>query len=175
MQEMHPHNSRNLVPCIEVPCSRFLSSGSFFVLLEISVLCLIWSVSPWRVKVCRLIFPKRTSNFSDPFCLVFVVEGGGVWLKLKAMKTARSNAAATAFGGKIYVVGGCDDDGALKGVEVYDPRESQWEVIGDMATARQDCALVVVQEELWVIGGMNSSGMLICSERYNPAEKVMLL
>ena len=46
--------------------------------------------------------------------------------------------------GKVYAVGGNDDDGYLSSVERYDPALDVWEAVAPMAEARYKLAVAVL-------------------------------
>ena len=90
------------------------------------------------------------------------------------MSTARNDSAAAAVNGKLYVMGGYDDDGdALSSVERYDLAKNAWEAVSPMSTARIDSAAAVVDGKLYVMGGMAAGNALSCHssvERYDSAK-----
>ena len=82
-----------------------------------------------------------------------------VWEPLPDMETARYDAAAVVFGGKIWVTGGTSrhNDYNLRSVEVFDPVTNTWDLSKNMM--REDRArhmLVVLNGELHAVGGHRS-------------------
>ena len=60
------------------------------------------------------------------------------------MVAARNSHAVAALGGKLYAVGGLnDDDGYLSSVERYDPATNAWEAAAPLTTARLDHGITV--------------------------------
>ena len=94
-----------------------------------------------------------------------------VWEAMAPMSTARDNSAAATVDGKLYVMGGYDDDGdALSSVERYDPAKNAWEAVAPMSTARDNSAAAAVDGKLYVMGGYDDSDALSSVERYDPAK-----
>ena len=66
------------------------------------------------------------------------------WMPLEHMTVPRSSAAACAFNGQLWVLGGTSGS-RLRSVERYDPRAGKWESGADLieirSTARSCCCL----------------------------------
>ena len=79
----------------------------------------------------------------------------GKWRAHEArLNTARYNAAAIAFEGKIFVCGGYNDaTGNLRSVESFNPAIGAWQVEGDMIKLRHNFSLFVFDDELYAVGG----------------------
>ena len=61
------------------------------------------------------------------------------------MSTARKHVGLAAMRGKLYAVGGCDDQGdTIATAEAYDPQHDRWEAVAPMASARSGHALAAV-------------------------------
>ena len=86
------------------------------------------------------------------------------------MAEARSNHAMAALDGKLYAIGGYDDDEneALSSVERYDPATNAWEAVAPMAEARSRLAVAVLDGKLFAVCGYNGD-FLSSVERYDPA------
>lgn len=109
---------------------------------------------------------------------------GDSWKALAAMPTARTAAAAAAFGGKIYVFGGASvhpgqpivslgptvPHRSLDTVEVYDPATNTWEARGPAPTARNHAAIGVVGNKIYIIGGRVGSAVVVTSSNTNVVE-----
>jgi len=90
-----------------------------------------------------------------------------VWAERAPMPSgARSQAAAAALNGHIYVAGGWP---ALRTLERYDPATDSWEVLAPMPTGRQSPGLVSLDGHLYAIGGGDGWEGLSTVERYDPA------
>jgi hypothetical protein len=97
----------------------------------------------------------------------------GTWSTVASLPTARSDLAAAAHGGKIYVFGGCrvEEDFSitfLDDVDVYNPRTDAWSTTpADMPTSR--AAMYGVGQKggrIYVIGGWAGGGPLGTNELY---------
>ena len=76
------------------------------------------------------------------------------WEPLPDLPTPRSGAAAAAFGGEVWVVGGSDGT-QLKTVEVFDPVTRVWDTSkADLPARRYRPALAVLNGELHLLGGL---------------------
>ena len=95
------------------------------------------------------------------------------WEAVAPMAERRTLAAVAALDGKLYAVGGYNNDTgytALSSVERYDPWTDAWEAVAPMATARDSHATVVVDGKLYAVGGCNDDdGFLSSVERYDLA------
>ena len=70
------------------------------------------------------------------------------------LNTPRAYAAAVAFDGYIYVMGGVDDSGrVLNTVEVYDSSRNEWYYTSSMLRHREGSAAVVYGDSILVFGG----------------------
>jgi len=83
---------------------------------------------------------------------------GGVWIEQEEpIITARYDAAATAFEGKVWLAGGRDaHDRCLSSIEVLDPLVHSWQAAGNLASPRHSLALLVVNNELYAAGFDNT-------------------
>lgn len=86
----------------------------------------------------------------------------GRWTKAADAPTARNSAAAAVIDGKIYVVGGRQSkrqrDGSMRVVnlgtlEVYDPRNGNWETHAPMPQGQGGLAAAAAGGKLYVFGG----------------------
>jgi hypothetical protein len=98
----------------------------------------------------------------------------GTWTTVASLPAPRSDLAAAAVGGKIYVFGGCDDAGNfLADVDVYDPETNTWSTApSDMPTARAGMYAVETKGgTVYVIGGWDGvSNGLSTNEAFNVAQ-----
>ena len=80
----------------------------------------------------------------------------------------RSDLAAVAHGGKIYVFGGCTSPiGFLNDVDVYDPVTDTWSTApADMPTARASLVAGKVGTSVYAMGGYAGGGPLNTNEVY---------
>jgi N-acetylneuraminic acid mutarotase len=95
------------------------------------------------------------------------------WTSMAPMPTSRGGLGVAVVNGKIYAIGGVDDDGQLAVNEEYDPDKNTWRERAPMPTARSGFAVAVYQSKIYVIGGTVGSGVNIgftgATEVYDPA------
>ncbi|CAA7035830.1 unnamed protein product [Microthlaspi erraticum] len=61
---------------------------------------------------------------------VFFLDGRThTWTNLPSMRQARADASAAEVDGKIYVLGGCEDENSREYGEVFDPKTQTWDVL----------------------------------------------
>ncbi len=75
------------------------------------------------------------------------------WSAVAQLPNQRSDMAAVAHGGKIYVFGGCSDTGVTKEVDMYDPQTDTWTRLVDMTTARASLVAGHSGDKVYAIGG----------------------
>jgi len=91
------------------------------------------------------------------------------------MLTARAGLGVVAVNGKIYAIGGMNNNSYLNVNEEYDPITDKWTTKTPMPTARSGFAIVVYQNRVYAIGGTKgdstteSSGFTPVTEVYTPA------
>ncbi len=70
------------------------------------------------------------------------------------MVTERKYCGAAALGGRLYAVGGMNEQRCrLSDVEACDPREGVWRRVGQMQVVRSSCAVAALHDRLYVCGG----------------------
>ena len=95
---------------------------------------------------------------------------GGAWTKKANLPTARSALASAVVGGKIYVIGGHDEDFfSLATTEEYDPTTNAWTKKANMPTSRFGHSACAVNGKIYVFGGMAEGVFLKTVEEYDPA------
>jgi N-acetylneuraminic acid mutarotase len=94
------------------------------------------------------------------------------WTTMEPMPTARSRLGVVAVNGKIYAIGGENDDVALKTNEMYDPATNTWTTKASMPTARSSFAIAVYQGKIYVIGGTIGSGDIYGQQLVTDANEV---
>ncbi|MCI0633405.1 MAG: hypothetical protein L0206_05725 [Actinobacteria bacterium] len=100
--------------------------------------------------------------------------GSDTWTAVASLPSARSDLAAIAHGGKIYVFCGCTDAGtALDDVDVYDPTTDTWSTApADLPTARASMyGAAAMGNTIYVIGGFvpPAGAQLTTNEAYKVA------
>jgi len=95
------------------------------------------------------------------------------WAAMAPMPTARGGLGVAVVNGKIYAIGGVDDDGQLAVNEEYDPAADTWKDKAAMPTARSGFAVAVHKSKIYVIGGTVGDsanlGFTGATEVYDPA------
>ena len=93
-----------------------------------------------------------------------------LWEAVAPMVAARMSLGVAVLDGKLYAVGGYnDDDFALSTVDRYDPATNAWEAMAPMATARVVLAVAVLDGKLYAVGGESNDNYLSSVERYDTA------
>ncbi|RMF56788.1 MAG: T9SS C-terminal target domain-containing protein [Calditrichaeota bacterium] len=91
------------------------------------------------------------------------------WISgLPPINFARTNSAAVAFQGKLYLFGGRNHNNIISAVEMYDPGSNQWVVVSQLPTPREGLSAVVVDSVIWVIGGASAQVNYDIVEIYDP-------
>jgi N-acetylneuraminic acid mutarotase len=95
------------------------------------------------------------------------------WTAKKPMLTAREGLGVAVVNGKIYAIGGLNNDTNLAVNEEYDPATDIWKTKEPMPTARSGFAIAAYQSKIYVIGGTtgtsDASGFTDKNEVYDPA------
>jgi N-acetylneuraminic acid mutarotase len=95
------------------------------------------------------------------------------WASMAPMPTARGGLGVAVVNGKIYAIGGVDNDTQLAVNEEYDPATDTWRTREPMPTARSGFAIAVYQSKIYVIGGTVGTGENVgftgVTEVYDPA------
>jgi N-acetylneuraminic acid mutarotase len=95
------------------------------------------------------------------------------WTTVASLPSPRSDLAAVARGGKIYVFGGCtgSPNAVLDDVDVYNPRTDTWSTApADMPTARSSMYGAAAKgNRIYVIGGQANFVQLATNEFYKVA------
>jgi N-acetylneuraminic acid mutarotase len=104
------------------------------------------------------VFGGATHSFSGAVTNAAVFDpDANAWTTLPDLPSPRGQATAAAVGGKIYLIGGLDPDGAsLASVDVFDPAAGQngaWSSAAPMSTRRDDARAVALDGRVYVFGG----------------------
>ena len=103
-----------------------------------------------------------------------VAAEGDVWTPKSPMLTARAGLGVVAVNGKIYAIGGMNNNSYLNVNEEYDPVTDKWTTKTPMPTARSGFAIATYQNRIYVFGGTigdsttNSSGFTGITQVYTP-------
>jgi N-acetylneuraminic acid mutarotase len=95
------------------------------------------------------------------------------WASMAHMPTARGGLGVAVVNGKIYAIGGVNNDTQLAVNEEYDPAADTWTTREPMPTARSGFAIAVYQSKIYVMGGTVGTGENVAftgaNEVYDPA------
>src|SRR4030042_3168304 len=80
------------------------------------------------------------------------------WTRMAPMPTERGGLGVAVVNGKIYAIGGVNNDTQLAVNEEYDPTTDTWKTRAPMPTARSGFAAAVYQSKIYVIGGKFGTG-----------------
>src|SRR6266478_1254220 len=93
------------------------------------------------------------------------------WSTVAPLPNPRSDLAAVAHGGKIYVFGGCTGTASApsvtKEVDMYDPQTNTWTRLADMTTARASLVAGHSGDKVYAIGGTDGVSALTVNEVYD--------
>jgi N-acetylneuraminic acid mutarotase len=94
------------------------------------------------------------------------------WTTLSPMPTERGDHGVVVVNGKIYAIGGQNEDGNLANNEVYDIFSDTWSIKAEMPTARSSFSIFVYQNKIYCTGGItgenNSPELTGLTEVYDP-------
>ena len=92
------------------------------------------------------------------------------WVSKAPMQQARSGLRVAVVNGKIYAIGGANQEGFSATTEEYDPTTNTWTFKASMPTARSAFGIAVYQNKIYCIGGyadgFSTTGV---NEVYDPA------
>ena len=97
------------------------------------------------------------------------------WTTKEPMSTARGGLGVAVVNGKIYAIGGSNNETQLGVTEEYNPVTDTWTAKASMPTPRSGFAIAVYQNKIYCIGGMTGdsenfvSGITGITEVYDPA------
>jgi len=112
------------------------------------------------------------STFQFPFAGVAENE----WTTKEPMPTARGGLGVAVVNGKIYAIGGLNNDTQLAVNDEYNPVTNTWTPKTPMPTARSGVAIAVYQNKIYCIGGTVGNGEELVSgftgvnEVYDPVK-----
>ena len=100
-------------------------------------------------------------------------KAAGVWTDLAPVNIARQEVAATVLDGRIYLIGGLEDDGGAT-IEEYDPAMNRWTVIATLPGILHHTAAVTLDGSIYIIGGYDNLAFRPTSafRRFDPITRV---
>lgn len=116
-----------------------------------------------------LIFVFGGTNSNGPIAETEIYNPNtNTWTIAASIPTLRGEAACGNVKGKIYVIGGYNQNlgGKLNTVEEYDPQTNTWSTKAQMPTSRSTLSATVINDKIYVVGDWpNATGKL---EIYDP-------
>lgn len=92
------------------------------------------------------------------------------WYRVGNMSSPRAGMGVAELNGKLYVIGGQDDESYyLDKVEVYDPQTGSCFIKASIPTARSGLSVAAVNGKIYAIGGYGGDGYLNTVEEYDPS------
>ncbi len=93
------------------------------------------------------------------------------WREIAPMPAPRSQAAAVAIGGRVYIVGGAQGDRLVGPTYVYDTAADRWSTAAPLPTPRDHLAAAAIGGRVCAVGGRKLSLLqnLATFECYDPA------
>jgi len=92
------------------------------------------------------------------------------WTTMAELPTARSGLEVAVVDGKIYAIGGINQEGFRATTEEYDPTTNSWTFKASMPTARSAFGIAVYQNKIYCIGGYTDGfSATEVNEVYDPA------
>ena len=92
------------------------------------------------------------SLFLSTFQFPFAGAAENEWTARTRMPTARGGVGVAVVNGKIYAIGGLNNDTQLAVNEEYNPVTDTWTTRTPMPTARSGFAIAVYQNKIYCIG-----------------------
>jgi N-acetylneuraminic acid mutarotase len=75
------------------------------------------------------------------------------WTSVASASTARAEVQGAVVGGKLYALGGVNNDGPFKRSDVYDPASNSWKRIADLPRRLTHAGTAVVDRNIYLAGG----------------------
>jgi len=110
---------------------------------------------------------SRQKELNTAEVLDLIVEGTPYWRSIASMSTKRANLAVGVLNGKIYAVGGHDENQTLSSVECYDPEQNVWSPVADLSVPRNGAGVGVLDGALYCVGGIECNTVEKYSEDTN--------
>jgi hypothetical protein len=106
-----------------------------------------------------------------PVARSFRFFGDQGWREIAPMPAPRSQGAAVAIGGRIYIVGGAQGDRLVSPTYVYDTAADRWTTAAPLPTPRDHVAAAALDGRVCAVGGRKLSLLqnLAVFECYDPA------
>ncbi|EOA15233.1 hypothetical protein CARUB_v10028630mg [Capsella rubella] len=159
-QFCHGHNTRWFTLCRKpdqtLSKKRKKNKSSGYVLAAVPVPNSPLAHSTTFVVVGSNIYNIGGSIWNEPLSKVSILDcRSHRWLEGPSMRVERYWSAANVLDDKIYVAGGCDDNGPSKWMEVFDPKTQTWETMLNPLRERCDNLVsksAVIDDEICMYG-----------------------
>jgi N-acetylneuraminic acid mutarotase len=129
-----------------------------------------------KKRIQSLIAIVVVSLFLSTLQFPFAGAAENEWTAKSPMPTARGGLGVAVVNGKIYAIGGLNNDTQLNVNEEYNPVTDKWATRASMPTARSGFAIAVYQNKIYCIGGTVGdsddlvSGFTGVNEVYDPVK-----
>ena len=80
------------------------------------------------------------------------------WSEVASLPSPRAALAATVYGGRVYVIGGVDENAVSSSIDIYDPESNSWRRGPSLQSGRSHMSAVTVGKLIYVIGGKDDTG-----------------
>lgn len=84
-----------------------------------------------------------------------VIAQSSFWSSGESMPIPRQEIAGALLDGKIYIVGGSDQDGLKDNVDVFDPKTDEWGTAAPLPEPRNHIAVAAYDGKLYSVGGFD--------------------
>ena len=98
-----------------------------------------------------------------------VYAAGDFWVSKGSMQEARCGLGVAVVNGKIYAIGGANQEGFRATNEVYDPATDTWALKAPMPTPRSVFGVAFCHNKIYCFGGYIPGGATGVNEVYDPA------
>jgi Kelch motif protein len=116
----------------------------------------------------RTIYVVGGTTLAGNVARLYAWSGSG-WRLRAPLPAPRFNHSAVAVGGRLYVLGGLDDDGReTRDVYVYEPRTNRWSRATRLPRPMHAFGTVVFRDEIWVLGGRRGDRVLRETSIFDP-------
>lgn len=118
-------------------------------------------------------FKQSLLSVWQPVATVYVYDPErDAWTEASPMPTARGALAVSEAQGKLFAIGGFDENGNTAAVEAYDPIQNTWTARAPLPIPRDHLATATVKGAIYAIGGRRERDYgrnLSVTDRYDPA------
>jgi hypothetical protein len=126
----------------------------------------------WRRGPGGVLYVVRGSTPACTSSVLALDLATSAWTSRSSTSTPRCSLALAALNGRLYALGGYDDDQKkyLASVESYDPATDTWRAEPEMSHARGSFSAVELSGVLYIAGGNDETNVLSTVEALVPAQ-----